>query len=204
MVTKISRVLNILLRFERIDHARTEQKIIVSKLQWNKRVNAHLRVSSPLSINEVVEKQDENLAKKDRTHDRFPSARIIPDHPSNASLLDCRRAAESRFLSTRNGAYQIGESFLWRGPARDLSICPAKTQAETSSATRYRACPPGKRQRAYPRDLDSRSRPPTATDSNPPNPKTDLRTISARDTRAGFASLRERGATFRGRRAADC
>lgn len=113
----------------------------------------------------------------------FRPERIIPDHPSNASsasLLDCRRAM--RRVSSRIGTRSAA---LCGTDPRDLSICPAKTQAETSSAA-VCACPPGERQRAYPHDLDSRRRHPTATDSNP-NPNPDLRTISARDTRADFA-----------------
>ena len=141
--------------------------------QWTKRV-----------------KQDENLAKEDQTHDRFLSARIIPDHQSNVSsvsLLSTHAMCRARLIvsrvSSRRGLARTRSTILYGVDSVIYLFVPWKHKQKCQTR-RYARGPPGKRQRAYPRDLDSRSWLPTF-DRNRfkfPNPKADLRTISARDT----------------------
>lgn len=156
------------------------KRFIISKLQRSKCASPCFFLPPlPLPMdNETIEKQDENLIKKDQTHDRFPFARIIPDHLSNVSLLDCRRATES-------AAFPLGEERRGRDQS-ELSV--AQTRAwfiylprENTSRNVKRGAVPRvsawqTTARISARPEFSDCRPPTATDSNPPNLKTDLRT----------------------------
>lgn len=206
-------MLNILLKFEWIDGVHTEDLSSRNCNEVNReeitRVSSfRSRFFTPLRCRRLplggARKAGRKIwLKRIGTRDRFPpgennprsSVKRIGRVVTWLLARDASRPTEPRFLSDRHGRGRPGS--LCGTDPRDLSTCPAKTQAETSSAA-VCACPPGERQRAYPHDLDSRRRHSTATDSNP-NPNPDLRTISAPRYARRFRPPREAAATFRGR-----